>query len=195
MTAAAFLISQDFQFAHGESPLSAGLHVLPWTATPVFLVPLAGMISDRIGRRPLMLAGTSIQGVGLLSFAALTGAEFSYWPAVLTLVVAGIGVSITLPATSATVMNSVEAGDLGKASAVNGVMQRFGTAFGVALATAVFASNGSLTSAHAFTAGFRPALVAVAMLSFIGTAAAVAVGGRARAARPALETVTSPTAV
>jgi EmrB/QacA subfamily drug resistance transporter len=50
ISAAAFLVSQYMQFALGYSPLGAGLRVLPWTATPVFIAPAAGLVSDRIGR-------------------------------------------------------------------------------------------------------------------------------------------------
>jgi hypothetical protein len=38
--AAAFLVVQYFQFALGNSPLSAGLRLLPWTATPLVVAPL-----------------------------------------------------------------------------------------------------------------------------------------------------------
>ena len=50
--AAAFLLTQEFQFARGYSPLSAGLRLLPFFATPMFVAPIAGAISDRVGRRP-----------------------------------------------------------------------------------------------------------------------------------------------
>ena len=39
---AAFLTSQFFQFALGNSPLETGLHFLPWTATPLVIAPIAG---------------------------------------------------------------------------------------------------------------------------------------------------------
>jgi hypothetical protein len=38
---AAFLISQYFQFALGNSPFQTGLRFLPWTATPLVIAPLA----------------------------------------------------------------------------------------------------------------------------------------------------------
>jgi MFS family permease len=52
---AAFLVSQYFQIGRGYSPVETGLRILPWTATPLVVAPLAGMLSDRFGRRPLML--------------------------------------------------------------------------------------------------------------------------------------------
>src|SRR5918912_1349404 len=50
-----FLLTQYWQFAHGYSPLGAGLRLLPWTVLPIFVAPLAGMLSARIGERPLLI--------------------------------------------------------------------------------------------------------------------------------------------
>src|SRR5207302_6048765 len=64
LTAAAFLVAQYFQSVLGLSPLEAGLRLLPWTATPLIVAPLAGALSDRIGQRPLMVLGMLLQGAG-----------------------------------------------------------------------------------------------------------------------------------
>src|SRR5438876_12219545 len=44
-----FLLAQFFQTGQGYSPLEAGLRTLPWTAMPIFVAPIAGILSDRIG--------------------------------------------------------------------------------------------------------------------------------------------------
>src|SRR5205807_4321538 len=62
---AAFLVAQYFQFVLGYSPWATGLRFLPWTATPMVVAPLAGILSDRIGARRVMAAGMLLQGVGL----------------------------------------------------------------------------------------------------------------------------------
>src|SRR5438874_78728 len=49
-----FLLAQFFQTAQGYSPLHAGLLVLPWTAAPMVVAPIAGALSDRIGGRPFL---------------------------------------------------------------------------------------------------------------------------------------------
>jgi EmrB/QacA subfamily drug resistance transporter len=180
---AAFEVSQYFQFVLGDSPLSAGLALLPWTATPVFVAPVAGKLSDRIGPRPLLLAGMLLQGLGLgwLALAATAGA--GYGALVVPLVMAGVGISLAFPAAPAAALGAVAPADTGKASGANSTMQRFGGAFGVAIATAVFSGNGHLGTAAAFTAGFRPALATVAALSALGAAASF--GVRARRSAPA----------
>ncbi|HST26333.1 MAG TPA: DHA2 family efflux MFS transporter permease subunit, partial [Gaiellaceae bacterium] len=52
-----FLLAQFFQTVQGASPLQSGLRILPWTAMPIFVAPIAGLLSDRIGGRPIMAAG------------------------------------------------------------------------------------------------------------------------------------------
>ena len=47
-----FLLAQFFQTVQGYSPLQAGLRILPWTAMPIFIAPIAGALSDRIGGPP-----------------------------------------------------------------------------------------------------------------------------------------------
>ena len=44
---AAFLTSQYFQFALGDSPLGTGLRFLPWTAMPMVIAPIAGLVRTR----------------------------------------------------------------------------------------------------------------------------------------------------
>jgi hypothetical protein len=58
------------------------------------------------------------------------------------------------------------------------MLGRFGTAFGVAIATSLFAAYGSLISPEAFVAGFRPALMVLAGLSLLGALSACMVAER-----------------
>ena len=51
---------------------------LPWTAMPIFIAPIAGALSDRIGGRPLMVTGLALQGGGLAWLAAITEPDVAY---------------------------------------------------------------------------------------------------------------------
>ena len=181
---AAFLVSQYMQFGLGYSPLQTGLRLLPWTATPLFIAPAAGVVSDRIGRRPILVMGMLLQGLGLGWFAlrATTGVE--YGELVLPLIVAGIGVSMALPIAPTVVVSAVKPHEMGKASGVNSTLQRFGAAFAIAIGAAVFAANGHIGTPASFAAGFQPALTVVASLSLAG--ALTALGTRSR--RTAIQT-------
>jgi EmrB/QacA subfamily drug resistance transporter len=175
---AAFLVSQYFQFVLGDSPLNTGLRILPWTVTPMVVAPVAGMLSDRIGQRPLMVVGMLLQSVGLGWFALVATTSTAYGQLILPLLVAGVGVSMVLPTTATAALGAVAPSDIGKASGANSTFQRFGSAFGIAAATAVFAANGHLGTAASFAAGFRPALGVAAGLSLLGAVSALAVGFR-----------------
>jgi EmrB/QacA subfamily drug resistance transporter len=180
---AAFLTAQYFQLGLGYSPLATGLRLLPWTATPMVVAPLAGVLADRIGNRPLLVAGLVMQAAGLAWVASLavTTASGGYGRFVIPLIIAGVGVSMTLPTAPTAALGAVPAGDVGRASGVSNTMQRFGGAFGIAIVTAVFAAHGHFGSAASFTSGYRPAMVVSALISLAGAVAAVAVGRRAAA--------------
>jgi len=175
--AAAFLMSQYFQFALGYSPLGTGLRFLPWTATPMVIAPLAGALSDRIGRRPIMAGGLLLQALGLGWIALHATTDLGYEQLVLPLVIAGVGISMAVPTTPTAALSAVAPQDMGKASGTNNTLQRFGGVFAVAVAGAVFAGNGHLGSPASFTAGFRPALAVIACLSVLGSRTALTVGG------------------
>jgi len=180
ISAAAFLVAQYFQLGLGHSPLGAGVRLLPWTATPTVVAPLAGALSDRIGPRPIMFSGLLLQAAGLGWFALEATSGAGYGSLVVPLVVAGVGISMAIPSTPAAALGAVPPSDLGIASGANSTLQRFGGVFGVAIVTAVFATHGTLGTPAAFDAGFRPALAVAAALSLLGACSALLVRGRRR---------------
>jgi EmrB/QacA subfamily drug resistance transporter len=173
--AAAFLITQEFQFARGYSPISAGLRLLPFFGTPMVISPLAGAISDRIGRRPLMIAGLALQALGFAWVAARGSLHTSWVELVLALLVAGVGISMALPTVPAAVLNAVPSTQLGKASGINYMAQRFGTVFAIAIGSAVFSAYGHLGNPASVTAGFRPALWSTVVFAVLAAVAALAI--------------------
>jgi MFS family permease len=181
---AVFLVAQYFQLALGSTPFEAGLRVLPWTITPLVIAPLAGALSDRVGRRPLMVGGMVLQGASFALFASQSGQGGAYWPLAIAMTLAGIGVSMALPVAPTAALSAVAPEDVGKASGVNSTLQRFGTAFGVAAATSVFAAYGSLLNPEAFVTGFRPALTVLAGLSFVALVALAVQDHRLAAVEP-----------
>jgi EmrB/QacA subfamily drug resistance transporter len=189
---AAFLTAQYFQLGLGYSPLTAGLRLLPWTATPMIVAPLAGALADRVGTRPLLVVGLTLQAGGLAWVALLASAGAGgYGRYVVPFVIAGVGISMSIPTVPTAALSAVSPADVGQASGVNNTMQRFGAAFGIALVSAIFAAYGHLGTAASFTAGYRPAMLGAAGLSLLGAVAAVAIGRR-RASSPAAATGGTP---
>ena len=176
---AAFLTAQYFQLGLGYSPLTAGLRMLPWTATPMIIAPAAGALADRIGTRPLLVTGLTLQAAGLAWVGLLASAgSAGYGQYVAPFVIAGVGISMAIPTVPTSALSSVAQADVGLASGVTNTMQRFGGAFGIALVSAVFAANGHLGTAASFTAGYRPGMLGAAALSLLGAFAALAIARR-----------------
>ena len=194
ITSAAFLMSQYFQLGLGYSPLGTGLRFLPWTLTPLLVAPAAGAVADKIGSRPLIVSGLALQGAGLAWIALGATSTSGYGQLVLPLIIAGIGISMTVPTVPTSALNALPPADIGKASGVLSTLQRFGAVFGVAIVAAVFSANGHLGSPAAVTSGFRPALAAAAGLSVVGALTALGVGARRRspsASQPQAPVLTS----
>ena len=155
--AAAFLIIQEFQFARGYSPVSACVRLLPFFATPMLVSPIARAVSDRIGRRPVMVTGLTLQTLGFTWVAARGSLATSWIELMLALLIAGIGISMALPTVPTAVLNAVAQTEMGTASGINYMAQRLGTVFAIAFGSAVFSAHGHLGSPAAVTAGFaRP---------------------------------------
>ena len=64
MFGSVFLLSQFFQVVQGYNPFESGLRVLPWTAMPIVVAPLAGYFSGRIGARPILVVGLALMSLG-----------------------------------------------------------------------------------------------------------------------------------
>jgi EmrB/QacA subfamily drug resistance transporter len=184
--AAAFMTFQYFQLVRGYSPLATSVYLLPWLATPMVVSPIAGAVSDRIGRRPVIAVGLLLQTIGF-AWVALNVSHASTAVVVAALLIAGVGISMALPTVPTAVLNSVAPTEIGKASGINYTMQRFGAVFAIAIAGAIFSAHGHLGSPAAFTDGFKPALAACATLSLLATIAAIGVIPRRRAEARELE--------
>src|SRR3954471_20528384 len=89
-----FLLAQFFQTAQHYSPIEAGLRTLPWTAMPIFVAPVAGLLSDRIGSRPLMVAGLSLQSIAITWLAIVSEPTTAYSALIVPFVLAGTGMAL-----------------------------------------------------------------------------------------------------
>jgi MFS family permease len=172
---AAFLTSQYFQFARGDSPLGTGLRFLPWTATPLVIAPIAGALSDRLGARALIVPGLVMQAFGFGWMVHLASTSADYTSFVAPFIIAGVGISMALPSVTAGGLNAVPPDLLGKAAGTLNTMQQFGAVFGVAVVTAVFNAHGSLTTSAAVTSGYRAALAVSAGASLLGALVALGI--------------------
>jgi EmrB/QacA subfamily drug resistance transporter len=179
--AAAFLIIQYVQIARGYSPVMTGVRLLPWLVTPMLVSPLAGLLGDRIGPRPLIASGLTLQAAGFAWVALRAGSGLRYPELAVSLLIAGVGISLALPTAPMAVFSAVDHDELGKAAGVAMTMQRFGAVFATATATAIFAGSGGLGSPPAVVAGLRPALAMCAGISLLGALVCLGIASRSPA--------------
>jgi predicted MFS family arabinose efflux permease len=175
-----FLMAQFLQTALGYSPLEAGIRLLPWTATPLVIAPIAGGLADRYGNRPFMVLGLAMQAVGLGWVALIAKPDVGYLELGIALTVAGVGTSLCFPTVANAVMGSVPPQEAGVASGTNSSLRELGGVFGVAVLAAVFTRQNVYASPHAFIDGFQPAVFVGAALTALGLIAAVLAPGRSR---------------
>ena len=102
-----FLLAQFFQTAQGYSPLQSGLRILPWTAMPMIVAPIAGALSDRIGGQRLMGTGLALQAVGLAWIAAVSTPGVPYSELVVPFMLSGIGMALFFAPVANVVLSSV----------------------------------------------------------------------------------------
>jgi EmrB/QacA subfamily drug resistance transporter len=184
-----FLLTQFFQTAQGYSPLESGLRVLPWTIMPMFVAPIAGALSDRIGGRPLMAAGLGLQAVGLAWIAAVTTETVGYGSLVLPFILSGTGMAMFFAPVANVVLSAVRPAEEGKASGTNNAIREVGGVLGVAVLASVFARYGGYESPTTFNDGLVPAIWVGAIVVGVGALIALAIP---RKRRPAEATVHEP---
>jgi EmrB/QacA subfamily drug resistance transporter len=173
-----FFYAQMLQTGLGYGPLGAGLRLLPYTATFMTVAPIAGALADRIGERPLLVGGLALQSIGMAWLALIAKPDLAYSHMLAPFIIAGVGVSMAIPAAQNSVVGSVASEALGKAAGVNSMMRELGGVFGIAVVVAVFAATGGYASAQAFTDGFGPAIGVSAGLALAGALTALAMPGR-----------------
>jgi EmrB/QacA subfamily drug resistance transporter len=177
-----FLLAQFLQTVQGYSPLSAGLRTLPWTAMPIFVAPLAGALSDRIGGRPLMAVGLALQAIGLGWLATISSPTVPYGDLVPAFVVSGIGMALFFAPVANVVLSSVRREEEGKASGTNNAIRELGGVFGVAVLASVFSRYGGYETPATYVDGLIPAVWVGAAVVAAGAAAALVIPRRRRAA-------------
>ncbi len=177
-----FLLTQFFQTAQGYSPLEAGLRVLPWTAMPMIVAPISGVLSDRIGGRPLMAVGLTLQAAGLAWIAAVSTATVGYGSLVGPFILSGIGMGMFFAPVANVVLSAVRPVEEGKASGANNAIREVGGVLGVAVLASIFARYGGYESPATFNDGLVPALWVGAVVVAIGAVSALLIPRRTRSA-------------
>jgi MFS family permease len=133
VTGAFFVLPFNLVQVQHYSSTATGAAFLPFALLVGVLSPRVGALGDRIGARPLLVAGPAITALGLASFA-LPGVGGPYWATFLgPMLLTGFGMALTVAPLTTTVLACVEPAEAGIASGVNNTAARVGTVLAVAV--------------------------------------------------------------
>jgi MFS family permease len=117
-------------YSFRDTPLWAGIFLLPLTFSFLISGPVSGWLSDRLGSRGLASAGMLVFAASFAGLMLLP-VNFPYWAFALLLVVNGIGTGMFASPNSSAIMGSVPRSQRGAASGMRSTFQNSGTALSI----------------------------------------------------------------
>jgi len=134
-------------YSYADTPLWAGIYMLPLTAGFLVAGPLSGFLSDRYGARPFATGGMLLAALAFVGLTRLP-VVFPYPSFALLLLLGGIGSGLFSSPNSAAIMNSVPADQRGAASGMRAVFTNSGfvVSIGVFFSLMIAGLAGSLPS-------------------------------------------------
>ena len=181
-----FFLTLYFQLVLGYTTLEAGASLVPLTGLIVVVAPVAGRLSDRVGRGAPVAAGMVVLGIALLLLSGLS-VDSSLAPILVWLGLAGIGIGLATTPTTAAALDAAPAGRAGVASGIVNTSRAVGLSLGIATMGAILSAGGADVLAgggkagQAFVDGLSTALAINAVIAFAGAAvAAWTMGARRR---------------
>src|SRR5215469_9559844 len=114
-------------YSFDQTPLWAGIFMLPMTAGFLVSGPTSGILSDKFGARGIASAGMAVFAASFIGLMLLP-VNFSYWQFAILMALNGIGSGMFAAPNSSSIMGSVPARDRGVASGMRATFQNSGTA-------------------------------------------------------------------
>ncbi|MGO9782445.1 MAG: MFS transporter [Streptosporangiaceae bacterium] len=155
-------------YSYGDTPLWAGIFLLPLTAGFLVSGPVSGYLSDKFGSHGIATAGMAVFGgsfIGLL----LLPVEFPYWAFALLIAANGIGSGMFAAPNSSSIMGSVPARQRGAASGMRSTFQNSGTALSIGVFFSLMIAGLASTLPKTLTSGLQSQGVAHGLAQQIGS--------------------------
>jgi MFS family permease len=151
-----------------DTPLWAGIYLLPLTAAFLISGPLSGALSDRFGSRGFATVGMLVFGASFLGLLALP-VDFSYWAFAALIVLNGIGVGMFSAPNASSIMGSVPASQRGVASGMRSTFQNSGTALSIGVFFSLMIAGLAGSLPRTLTAGLQSHGVPPAVAHHVAT--------------------------
>jgi MFS family permease len=151
-----------------DTPLWAGIFLLPLTAGFLVSGPTSGILSDRFGSRGIATAGMVVFGGSFIGLMLLP-VSFSYWAFALLIAVNGIGSGMFAAPNSSSIMGSVPARHRGAASGMRSTFQNSGTALSIGVFFSLMIAGLAASLPKTLTGGLEQHGVPPAVAHQIGS--------------------------
>ncbi len=115
-----------------DTPLWAGIYMLPLTTGFLIAGPVSGHLSDRFGPRPFATAGLLVAACAFCGLMLLP-VDFPYWAFALLIFGNGIGSGLFASPNTSAIMSSVPARHRGSASGMRATFQNSGMALSIGI--------------------------------------------------------------
>ena len=155
-------------YSFSDTPLWAGIFLLPLTAGFLVSGPVSGILSDRFGSRGIATAGMTVFGGSFIGLM-LVPVNFPYWAFALLIAVNGIGSGMFAAPNSSSIMGSVPARHRGAASGMRSTFQNSGTALSIGVFFSLMIAGLAGGLPKTLTGGLGPRGVPHAVAHQIGS--------------------------
>jgi EmrB/QacA subfamily drug resistance transporter len=139
-----------------DTPLWAGIYMLPMTGGFILMGPLSGWLSDRYGARGFSTLGMIISAVMFLALTTFPY-NFDYASFALALFVMGLAMGMFASPNTASIMNSVPPEHRGSAAGMRSTLQNSGSTIGLSLLFTITLIALSNSLPHSFNAALASA--------------------------------------
>jgi MFS family permease len=141
-------------FDYEDTPLWAGIYMLPLTVGFLIAGPLSGYLSDRFGARLFATGGLVLVALSFIGLLILP-VNFAYPEFAGLLLLSGIGQGMFSAPNTSAIMSSVPAGQRGVASGMRSTFQNSGTALSIGVFFSLMISGLASTLPNALSSGLQ----------------------------------------
>jgi EmrB/QacA subfamily drug resistance transporter len=150
---AGLLVPSYFQVVLHQTPMQAGLHMMPVGVGALVTMPLGGAFVDRRGPGRIVVVGLALMTAGLGLFTYGVAKQVAYQPTLLAgLTIMGLGIGLTTTPLNAALMQSLTQQQIARGTTLMTVNQQVGGSIGAALMAVIltneFNHNAYITTAN-----------------------------------------------
>src|ERR1700759_5478053 len=155
-------------YAYSDTPLWAGIFLLPLTAGFLVSGPVSGWLSDKFGSRGIATSGAAVFAGSFIGLMLLP-VNFPYWAFAALIAANGIGSGMFASPNSSSIMGSVPARQRGAASGMRSTFQNSGTALSIGVVFSLMIAGLASSLPKTLTAGLQQQGVAHSVAQQIGS--------------------------